>query len=81
MAIGFFLDSDDTLLQKHMLYGIVALFLLLFRLQMDFVRSRDSRFSGFPLRPREVTDYIKFVRWFRRRNAMSETITAQQWPQ
>lgn len=58
LAIGFLVDDDHPLFQLHMLFGIVALFLLLFRLIMGIVGSRYARFSSYPLRPREVIGYL-----------------------
>lgn len=58
IAIGFLVDDDSPLFQLHMLFGIVALFLLLIRLIMGIVGSRYSRFSRFPVHPREVVGYL-----------------------
>ena len=58
IAIGFLVDDDSPLFQLHMLFGIVALFLLLIRLIMGIVGSRYSRFSSFPVHPREVVSYL-----------------------
>ena len=58
IGIGFLVDDDDPLFQLHMIFGIVALFLLAIRVVMGLAGSRYSRFSSFPLRPREVTGYM-----------------------
>jgi cytochrome b len=58
MGIGFLADDDAPLFQLHMVFGIVALFLLTIRLIMGFFGSRYSRFSSFPMRPREVVGYL-----------------------
>jgi cytochrome b len=58
MGIGFLVDDDEPLFQLHMIFGIIALFLLLIRLIMGFVGSRYSRFSSFPVHPREVVGYL-----------------------
>lgn len=58
IIIGFFVDDDNPLFQAHMLFGIVALFLLLIRLIMGVVGSRYSRFSSYPIHPREVITYL-----------------------
>ena len=58
MGIGFLADDDDPLFQLHMVLGIVALFLLAIRLVMGVAGSRYSRFSSFPLHPREVGGYM-----------------------
>ena len=57
LAIGFLMDDDNPLFQLHMMFGIVALFLLIIRIVMGLVGSRYSRFASFPLRPREVLEY------------------------
>lgn len=58
IAIGFLVDDDAPLFQLHMLFGIVALFLLSVRLLMGVVGSRYSRFASFPVHPREVIGYM-----------------------
>lgn len=58
LGIGFLVDDDHPLFQSHMVLGIVAIFLLVFRMAMGLVGSRHAKFSGFPLRPREVTVYL-----------------------
>lgn len=58
LGIGFLVDEDAPLFQLHMILGIVALFLLLIRVIMGLVGSRYSRFSSFPVHPREVVGYM-----------------------
>jgi cytochrome b len=58
IAIGFLLDDDAPLFQLHMLFGIIALFLLAVRIVMGIVGSRYSRFASFPVHPREVVGYM-----------------------
>lgn len=58
MGIGLWVDDEQSLFQWHMLFGIVALFLLVLRVVMGIVGSRHSRFASFPLRPREVVHYM-----------------------
>ncbi len=58
IGIGFLVDEDSPLFQLHMIFGIIALFLLLIRVIMGFVGSRYSRFSSFPVHPREVAGYM-----------------------
>lgn len=58
IAIGFLVDDDASLFQLHMLFGIVALFLLAVRIVMGLVGSRYSRFTSFPVHPREVMGYM-----------------------
>lgn len=58
MGIGFLVDDEQPLFQLHMLFGIVALFMLVVRVVMGLVGSRYSRFASFPLRPGEVVSYL-----------------------
>ena len=58
IGIGFLVDEDSPLFQLHMIFGIVALFLLLIRVIMGLAGSRYSRFSSFPVHPREVAGYM-----------------------
>lgn len=58
MAFGLLVDDERPLFQLHMLFGIVAVFLLLIRLLLGVLGSRYSRFSSYPLRPREVVGYL-----------------------
>lgn len=58
IGIGFLVDDDDPLFQLHMIFGIIAVFLLLIRVVMGVVGSRYSRFSSFPVHPREVAGYM-----------------------
>ena len=41
-----------------MIFGIIALFLLAIRIVLGFVGSRYSRFSSFPVDPRELITYM-----------------------
>lgn len=58
IAIGFLVDEEQPLFQLHMLFGIVGLFLLVIRLAMGVAGSRYSRFTSYPLAPREVVRYL-----------------------
>lgn len=58
IGIGFLVDDDQPLFQRHMLFGVVALFLLAVRVVMGVVGSRYSRFSSYPVHPREVVGYM-----------------------
>ena len=58
IGIGFLVDDDAPLFQLHMIFGIVALFLLAVRVVMGIVGSRYSRFTSFPVHPREVIGYM-----------------------
>lgn len=58
IAIGFLVDDDAPLFQLHMLFGIVALFLLSVRVVMGVAGSWHSRFASFPVQQREVIGYL-----------------------
>lgn len=58
MGIGLFVDDEQPLFQLHMIFGIVALFLLTVRVVLGLFGSRYSRFASFPLRPKEVVSYL-----------------------
>ncbi len=58
IAIGFLVDDEQSLFQLHMLFSIVALFLLVVRLVMGVMGSRYSRFTSYPVDPREVFRYM-----------------------
>lgn len=58
IGIGLLVDHKQPLFQLHMVFGIVALFLLAVRVGLGLVGSRYSRFASFPLRPREVGGYL-----------------------
>lgn len=58
IGIGFLADDDEPLFQLHMIFGIVAVFLLVIRMLLGIVGSRYSRFSSFPVHPREVVSYM-----------------------
>lgn len=58
MAIAFLVDDDQPLFRWHMLFGIVAVFILVIRLLMGLFGARYSRFSSFPIRPGEIASYM-----------------------
>lgn len=58
MTLGLLVDDEQPLFQWHMLFGIVAVFLLIVRLIWGVVGSRYSRFSSYPLHPRDVIEYL-----------------------
>lgn len=79
IAIGFLVDDDLPLFQLHMILGIVAVFLLAVRIVMGVVGSRYSRFSSYPVRPREVASYMisavaSKTRLYARNNPASATV-------
>jgi cytochrome b len=61
LGIGFLVDDDSPLFQFHMLFGLVAAFLLLLRIVLGLIGSRHARFSRFPLRPAEIAGYFTGV--------------------
>lgn len=58
IGIGFLVDDEQPLFQLHMVFGIVALFLLAVRVVLGLVGSRYSRFSSYPVHPREIIGYL-----------------------
>ena len=58
LAIAFFVDDDQPLFRWHMLFGIVAVFILLIRLFMGMFGARYAKFSSFPVRPGEIASYM-----------------------
>lgn len=57
LAIGFLADDDSLIFQYHMLFGLIAGFILVIRLLLGLLGSRHNRFSAMPLGPREVAGY------------------------
>jgi cytochrome b len=58
IGIGFLVDEEQPLFQLHMIFGIIAMFLLVVRVVMGVVGSRHSRFSSYPVHPRELMGYL-----------------------
>ena len=58
LALGFLVDDDSSLFPLHMLFGIVAVFLIVLRLVLAVAGTRYARISSFPLAPREVIGYF-----------------------
>ncbi len=58
IGIGFLVDKEQPLFQLHMVFGVVAPFLLAGRVVLGLVGARYSRFSSFPLRPHELVSYL-----------------------
>jgi cytochrome b len=57
-VVAFAVDDDSPLYQLHMLFGLVAAFLLVLRIVLGLFGSRHARFSDFPLRPLEFARYL-----------------------
>ncbi len=58
LAIAFLVDDDQPLFRWHMLFGIVAVFILAIRLLMGLFGARYARFSSFPVQLSEIASYI-----------------------
>lgn len=58
-GIAFLADDDAPMFQLHMVFGIIAGFLLCMRVIMGIVGSRYSRFSSLPLHPRDIAGYLR----------------------
>ena len=58
IGIGFLVDEEQPLFQLHMIFGIIAMFLLVVRIVMGVVGSRYSRFSSYPVHPGEGVSYM-----------------------
>lgn len=58
-ALG--VSEHSPLFQLHMVFGLVAVFLLVLRLGMALFGSRYVRFSSFPLRATEIVRYFAGV--------------------
>ncbi|HLP02376.1 MAG TPA: cytochrome b/b6 domain-containing protein [Opitutaceae bacterium] len=61
LAIGLTVDDGSPLFRLHMLFGLVAVFVLAVRLVLGVVGSRSARFTSFPLGPRSVVSYFRSV--------------------
>ncbi len=58
LGIALVVDDDSPLFQLHMLFGLVAAFLVVARVILGLVGSRHARFTSFPVRPTEVVRYL-----------------------
>ncbi|PTY07455.1 hypothetical protein DB347_09145 [Opitutaceae bacterium EW11] len=61
LLIASIVDDDSPLFQLHMLFGIVAVFVLVLRLIWGLFGSRYSQFRNFPLRPTQVLEYFSGI--------------------
>lgn len=61
LTIALVVDDDSPLFRLHMLFGLVAVFVLLIRVILGVVGSRSARFTLFPLSPRTVVNYFRAV--------------------
>jgi cytochrome b len=60
-VFAFAVGEHSPLFQLHMLFGLIAVFLLVLRLTMAFFGSRYARFTSFPVHPVEVVRYFTGV--------------------
>ena len=58
LIIAFTVDEDLALFQWHMLFGLMAAFLLVVRVFVGFVGGRYARLSGLFFRPSETINYL-----------------------
>ncbi len=58
LGIALTTDDDSVRFHSHMLFGLVAAFLVVLRVVMGFVGARYTRFTAFPLRPRTIARYF-----------------------
>jgi cytochrome b len=59
LILALAVDEHSALFRWHMIFGIVAGFLLLLRLVLGLVGSRYSRFSRMPLGPMQLIAYAR----------------------
>lgn len=58
LAFAFLAGKHSVLFQWHMVFGIIAVFLLLLRAVLGVVGSRYARFADFPINPVAVVRYF-----------------------
>ncbi|MDH5433311.1 MAG: cytochrome b/b6 domain-containing protein [Gammaproteobacteria bacterium] len=58
-AIANTVDDESSLFPYHMLFGLMLLCLLIFRIIWGFIGSRHARFSAFLLKPQQLIQYFK----------------------
>lgn len=61
LSLALAVDDDGPLFRWHMLFGLVAAFVLAVRIVLGLVGSRPARFTSFPLRAETVWQYIRDV--------------------
>jgi cytochrome b len=59
IVLGLAADEHSALFRWHMIFGIVAGFLLLLRVVLGVIGSRYSRFSRMPLGPMQLIAYAR----------------------
>jgi cytochrome b len=61
LGVAFLADKHGALFQWHMLFGMIALFLVALRVVLGLAGSRYARFARWPVRPREIAGYFRGV--------------------
>jgi cytochrome b len=61
LTIALTVDDDSPAFRLHMLFGLVAVFVLLVRIVLGLVGSRSARFTSFPISPRSVVSYFRAI--------------------
>jgi cytochrome b len=61
LVIALAVGDDSPAFRLHMLFGLVAVFVLVIRIVLGVVGSHSARFTSFPLRPRSVVSYFRAV--------------------
>lgn len=61
LVMAMAVDDHSPLFRLHMLFGLLAAFVLLVRIILGFVGSRSARFASFPLSPRSVVGYFRSI--------------------
>ncbi len=63
LSLVFALTAGEhsPLFQLHMLFGLIAVFLLILRVGLGLFGSRHVRFANFPLKPTELVHYFAGV--------------------
>ncbi len=61
LGIALLVDCENPDFQYHMIFGLVAVFVVLLRIILGLLGSRHARFANFPLKPREIIGYFGSV--------------------
>lgn len=61
LGLAFLADKHGWWFQWHMLFGLIALFLVALRVVLGFAGSRYARFARWPLQAREIVTYFRGV--------------------
>ena len=58
LSIALVVDDDSTVFQLHMLFGLIAAFVVILRLLWGIVGSRYARFGSFLFGPKALFGYL-----------------------